>query len=134
MTKKTLIDSVSIVWTTAKKYWYIIVAVLASIIYFLFFKKIDFNLTSTIKNIIDNHNSELDRIKNAEKEQDRQIILHEKEYQDAMDIIEKKYTEKQKELTVKQKTDIKELLDNSDNVKLAEELSKITGYKVIIKK
>jgi gas vesicle protein len=115
-----------------KKYWgYIAMFVGGAIAVLAFKKKSEPDDTKTIR---DSYDSQLDLSNQVRHEENRKEDEAKKKLDDGLTHVEKQYSEKKKNLDDNKKQEIKTILQQhqDDPVGLAEKLSKVTGFKVIM--
>lgn len=115
-----------------KKYWGYIVMFVGGVIAVLAFKKK--SEPDDTKTIRDSYDSQLDLSNQVRHEENRKEDEAKKKLDDGLAHVEKQYSEKKKNLDDNKKQEIKTILQQhqDDPVGLAEKLSKVTGFKVIM--
>jgi gas vesicle protein len=115
-----------------KKYWGYIAMFVGGVIAVLAFKKK--SEPDDTKTIRDSYDSQLDLSNQVRHEENRKEDEAKKKLDDGLTHVEKQYSEKKKNLDDNKKQEIKTILQQhqDDPVGLAEKLSKVTGFKVIM--
>jgi len=115
-----------------KKYWGYIAMFVGGVIAALAFKKK--SEPDDTKTIRDSYDSQLDLSNQVRHEENRKEDEAKKKLDDGLTHVEKQYSEKKKNLDDNKKQEIKTILQQhqDDPVGLAEKLSKVTGFKVIM--
>ncbi len=115
-----------------KKYWGYIAMFAGGVIAVLAFKKK--SAPDDMKTIRDSYDSQLDLSNQVRHEENQKEDEAKKKLDDGLAHVEKQYSEKKKNLDDKKKQEIKAILQHhqDDPTGLAEKLSKVTGFKVIM--
>lgn len=121
-------------WKYVKAYWKYALALVIGVFGLLFFAKKAPSLADSLKKISLSHEQELKDIAKAREEESAQHEANKKSYDERLDVIKKEYEQKNEELSDKKKKEIDKILKSSgsDPIKLAEELSAATGFKIIL--
>jgi len=115
-----------------KQYWGYIAMFVGGVIATLAFKKKP--EPDDMKTIRDSYDSQLDLSNQIRHEENQKEDEAKKKLDDGLAHVEKQYSEKKKNLDDKKKQEIKTILQHhqDDPIGLAEKLSKVTGFKVIM--
>lgn len=117
-----------------KNNWIILVLVSLTITgFFIYQKKVEY-YDNTIQILQSEHEKEINEIKNAREEERKRYEENEKKYQEKLELIEKEYEDAKTKLDEKKQEREKEIIKKygSKPDKLAEKLSEITGFKIIM--
>ena len=117
-----------------KKYWGYIAMFAGGMIAAVAFKKKP--EPDDMKMIRDSYDSQLDLSNQVRHEENQKEDEAKKKLDDGLALMEKQYSEKKKNLDDNKKQEIKTILQQhqDDPIGLAEKLSKVTGFKVIMPK
>ncbi len=118
-----------------KHYWYIPIVILTLVIGFVFFsRKSSSSLIDIITNTIKSHQKEIDILETNHQKEIEKKEKNLEVYFDKVEQINKKFEEENIKLSNKQQKQIEKIVkeNKDDTTKLAEKLSKVTGFKVEI--
>jgi uncharacterized protein YdaT len=118
-----------------KKYWQYIAIFFAGIASVLWFRKNPLPIDNT-KAVRDDHNKQLDEIEDVKKDERNKTDVAAQKLEKDLAHIQTQYDSHKKELGEKKKAEIKSILEDhqDDPVALANKLSEVTGFKVIMPK
>jgi len=120
-------------WLYLKKYWQPVLLAIAGIMGFFLFRRNTQNWTDRIKELQDQHDTELKKIDDARAEEDAAHKKDIKDLQVTLDSVQKQYDDAKKVLDENKKAEITEIIkkyqDDPDG--LAKELSDATGFPVV---
>jgi biopolymer transport protein ExbB/TolQ len=119
MLKKQMI-ALKKIWAFLKTYWYIPVLIIIAVV----LKTKDNKVEEILNTARDSHKKQIDAIENAEKEKEKQKIVIEKEYNNAIEKIEENYSKSNETMKKEEKKYIKSLVKewSDDPDQLAERI------------
>jgi Fe2+ transport system protein B len=119
MLKKQMI-ALKKIWAFLKTYWYIPVLIIIAVV----LKTKDNKVEEILNTARDSHKKQIDAIENAEKEKQKQKIVIEKEYNNAIEKIEENYSKSNETMKKEEKKYIKSLVKewSDDPDQLAERI------------
>jgi Skp family chaperone for outer membrane proteins len=122
------------VYAWIKKYWQLLLLIVATVFGVLFFRRQENGFSSDLKAIRDAHEDELKRIQSARDEEKRQHIENQKRLESALATVQEQYDLAKKDLDQKKKREIEEIVSQyGDNpTELAKQLSSVTGFSIIL--
>jgi len=108
------------IWAFLKTYWYIPVLIIIAVV----LKTKDNKVEEILNTARDSHKKQIDAIENAEKEKQKQKIVIEKEYNNAIEKIEENYSKSNETMKKEEKKYIKSLVKewSDDPDQLAERI------------
>jgi len=108
------------IWAFLKTYWYIPVLIIIAVV----LKTKDNKVEEILNTARDSHKKQIDAIENAEKEKEKQKIVIEKEYNNAIEKIEENYSKSNETMKKEEKKYIKSLVKewSDDPDQLAERI------------
>lgn len=121
-------------WAFTKKYWQLLLLVLAVPFGVLLFRRRENSFIEDYKKLQSSHDEELKKIEEAHaierKKHEENVKLLEK----TLETIQQKYDEQKKALDEKKKLEIKEIVSQygNDPVELAKKLSEVTGFTIVM--
>lgn len=123
-----------IFWLGLKKYWKITFLVIFSILGFFFLRKKTSQFSYDVKKINEIHQLEIKKIEDARKLERFQREESEKKYKETIALIKEKYEIEKQNLDRKKEKEVKKIIElhGKDPHELALQLSKATGFKVIL--
>jgi septal ring factor EnvC (AmiA/AmiB activator) len=126
--------TLSITWAYVKKYWSFAVLVLAMVFGYFLLRKTEQDVAEQIKKIQDAHEKELNEILRAREEERQRLEENSKKLQAALESIQKQYETAKKELDAATRQKIQDIVEEhgDDPVALAQKLSEVTGFTVIM--
>lgn len=120
--------------TFAKKYWAIAVLIIGSVVAALLFRKQNTTITDELEKIKAAHELELEKIKLAREEQQRQHEANAERLQSALTVVQQQYESAKKEFDAKKKSEVEKIIKEHGNNpdELAKRLSVATGFKIVM--
>ena len=117
-----------------KKYWKLTTILLITVLGFFFFKKKSTSLGDRLKELDAAHKVEISKIEAARNREKSLKEESEKKYSEALVHIKSQYDLEKIELTNKKQNEIRKIVHQhgNDPQELAHQLSKATGFKVIL--
>lgn len=120
-------------WIFLKKYWSIPLVLVASIILFFVHRKMSIKLLDILKNSVDSYKEQI-RIINYNHEleiQKRDDLI--RQYNEALELIEKQYKKENNELNDKKRLEVKNIIKkhNGNTESLAKELGERYGIEYV---
>lgn len=117
-----------------KKNWKIIFLILGVAFSFLLFKKKDQTFLERLEKIQDDHEKEIKKINEARERERRLHEENEARLKEVLREIQTQYESEKRLLDKKKQSEIKSIVEKhgSDPDELAIQLSKVTGFKVIL--
>ena len=108
------------IWAFLKTYWYIPVLIIIAVV----LKTKNNKVEEILNTARDSHKKQIDAIENAEKEKEKQKIVIEKEYNNAIEKIEENYSKSNETMKKEEKKYIKSLVKewSDDPDQLAERI------------
>lgn len=121
------------IWLFIKKYWKISLAIGAAVVIFLLRGRVT-SFANDYKQIKDVHDEEIKTIEKAHVEEREKKAAALEKLNKTLDAVEKEYQNNNENLNNKKKKEVARLVkDHGDDPnKLADELAKATGFRVII--
>lgn len=123
-----------IAFTYIKKYWSIVLLIAAVIFGIFFIRGKQLTFVADMRKIQEAHDLEIKRINDAIEEERRQHTQNIKKLQDTIDSIQTQYEAAKQDLDEKKRKQIIALIKKyqSDPISLAEKLSELTGFTIIL--
>jgi hypothetical protein len=117
-----------------KKNWKIALLILGAAFSFFFFKKKDQTFLERLNAVQDTHEKEIKKLNEAREKERRQHEENEARLKETLSGIQAQYESEKKTLDKKKKAEIQATVENhgNDPDELALQLSKVTGFKVIL--
>lgn len=117
-----------------KKNWKIVLLLLGFLLTFAFFKKRDQTFFLRIKKIQEDHKKEIEKMNEAREKERLLNEQNEAKLKETLKEIQSQYELEKKQLDKKKQQEIKTLIreHGDDPDELAVQLSKVTGFKVIL--
>lgn len=117
-----------------KKNWKIALLIFGVVFSFFLFKKKDQTFLERLKTVQDEHEKEIKKLNEAREKERRQHEENEARLKETLAEIQVQYESEKKTLDQKKKAEIQVIVEKhgNDPDELAVQLSKVTGFKVIL--
>ena len=121
-------------WAWIKKHWRLIVLVLSALAAVVLFRRNIVDFVEDYRKIQQIHSEELQEIERARQEEKTRLEANRLRLEQTLKTIQDQYDAEQLELDAKKKKEIKTIVEKhgDDPEALAEELSRVTGFRVIM--
>lgn len=126
--------SMTKLWIFVKKYWHYLALTVAALVGVLIFRKDLGSFIESYQKIKDVHDDELKKVDEARKEERVQKEAASKKLESTLRTIEERYEANNQALDKKKKKEVEKIVKtySDDPELLAEELAKVTGYRIIL--
>tara|TARA_R110000824_G_scaffold95260_1_gene229182 strand:+ start:56 stop:463 length:408 start_codon:yes stop_codon:yes gene_type:complete len=133
MSLLSLKHSIQSVWVWCKHNWKIVALFVYTILMYIFFRKNVENALEALDAARGAHKSEVDTLNKAHSEEKRKRDENLKKYQETVKLVEEKYKEESKKLTLAKKRKVKEIVNKyaDDPEKLAELVKESFGFEIV---
>ena len=120
-------------WLWCKHNWKVVALFIYTVILYLLFSKNAQNALDALVAAKEAHKSEVDVLNSAHSEEIRKRNENLKKYQETIKLIEEKYKEENKKLTLAKKRKVKEIVTKhgEDPEKLAELVKEAFGFEIV---
>ena len=121
-------------WAFLKKNWRYVLAAVGTVAAIFLFRRDRTSLLTQLKEISESHKKEIKKIEEAHEEERKKNAEALKLLQKRLVDVQKQYEEAKVELDAKKKAEIEKLVKKhgNDPKVLAEKLSEVTGFKIIL--
>ena len=121
-------------WLAVKKYWKLIALVLGAIVGLFLFRGRITSFADDYKKVKDVHEEEIKKIEEAHEEERVRKQQAAEKLEKTLKVVEEEYAANTEKLDRKKKKEVETLVKEhgDDPNKLAEELAKVTGFKIIL--
>jgi len=122
------------VWAWIKKNWKIFALVVATLVGYLIFRSQNISFSEDFSKIKAAHDEEINEIEAARVEERTRLAANQEKLEKALKVVEDEYARQSKDLDKKKKKEIETIVKESDGdpEELAERLSTVTGFRIIL--
>ena len=120
-------------WLWCKHNWKVVALFVYTVVLYALFSKNAENAVKALDTAREAHKSEVDTLNKAHSEEKRKRDENLKKYQETVKLIEEKYKEENKKLTLAKKRRVKDIVNNhgDDPEKLAELVKETFGFEIV---
>lgn len=121
-------------WLVIKKYWKLVALVLGAIVGLFLFRGRITSFADDYRKVKDVHDEEVKKIEQAHEEERLRKQQAAEKLEKTLKVVEEEYAANTEKLDKKKKKEVEVLVKEhgNDPNKLAEELQKVTGFKIIL--